>query len=134
MSSKPIRNKYRVSPAAQRTWNGRTYDSKAEMKYAQLLDVLHRSGEVVEWIEQPKTWLGIPENIYRPDFLVIPHDAMPYYVDVKGKETPAFKKNVRLWKKYGRLRLHVVKRKGDGWETKVIDPAPSARAEQETEV
>lgn len=117
------RNKYRVSPAEERRWNGRTYDSKAEMHYAQSLDLLIRAGEISAVVEQPRVTLGVPENEYRPDFLVIPRDERPYFVDVKGMETPAFKKNKRLWSAYGRLPLVVVKRKGKGWQvTEKIDP------------
>ena len=32
--------------------------------------------------------------------------------DVKGMETQAFKKHKRLWKRYGRLPLVIVKAKG----------------------
>lgn len=109
----PRRNKYRVSPPDQRTWNGKVYASKAEMSYAVHLDSLIRAGHVTEVVEQPRVCLGIRENVYVPDFLVIVmHGNLghAYYVDVKGAETQAFKKNVRLWRKYGRLPLRIVKR------------------------
>lgn len=112
------RNKYRVSAPAARTWNGKTYASKAEMLYAQELALRLQAGELAEVVEQPRLWLGVPENVYQPDFLLIPFgDAMPYYVEVKGVETPAFKRNKKLWKRYGRLALHVVKRKGSRFVT-----------------
>lgn len=131
------RNKYRVSPAHERKWRGKTYDSKAEMLYAQQLDLQMQAGDVVEVIEQPRLWLGVPENTYRPDFLVVPKGIAkrsddwiahpPYYVDVKGVETPAFKRIKKLWASYGRLDLHIVKRSGNGFRTvEVIEGGANA--------
>jgi len=111
------RNKYKVSPAAERTFNGRTYDSKAECLYAQQLDLMLQSGDVLDVVEQPRVTLGVPENVYRPDFLIIPDGELPYYVDVKGMETPKFKKDKKLWKAYGRLDLYIVKQSGKRFKT-----------------
>jgi hypothetical protein len=113
------RNKYHVAPPNERRWNGRTYASKAEMVHAQKLDLLLRAGELIEVVAQPRLWLGVPENVYVPDFLVIPKEGPPYYVDVKGVETAEFKKVRRLWVQYGRLPLHVVKK---GKTEGVIEP------------
>lgn len=111
-------NKYRVSAPEARTFNGKVYASKAECMYAQELALRLRAGELAEVVEQPRLWLGVVENIYVPDFLIIPFgDAMPYYIDVKGVETAAFKKNKKLWAKYGRLQLRIVKRSGNGFKT-----------------
>ena len=109
--------KYRVAPAHLRTWNGKCYSSKAEMEYAQLLLRLVESGQVTEYTEQPMFRLGCPENTYRPDFLVIEHTGRVYCVDVKGAETRQFKKNCRLWRAYGRVPLHVVKKTRKGFAT-----------------
>lgn len=127
---KITRNKYGVSSPERRRWNGRTYASLAEMRYAQLLH--HRLGvDIVEIVEQPSLWLGVPENTYRPDFLVIPcHDStpyMPHYVDVKGQETTAFKRIKKLWASYGRLDLHIVAANGQRFQTvEVIEGGASA--------
>jgi hypothetical protein len=64
---------------------------------------------VIDYICQPRVWLGVEENIYVPDFLVIPDGAVPHYVDVKGVETPKFKHDKKLWASYGRAALHIVK-------------------------
>jgi hypothetical protein len=104
------RNKYNVSPSTARTWRGRVYDSKAEMHYAQGLHAAMEAGHGTEIIEQPAVRLG-EDTVYRPDFLVIElATAQAYYVDVKGAETKEWRKNVKLWRKYGRLPLHVVKK------------------------
>lgn len=110
------RNKYRVASPEDRQFMGRTYASKAEMLYAVELYRMRDAGLIIDYVEQPRTWLGVPENKYVPDFLVIPRDSVPYYVDVKGIETAAFKKNKRLWAAYGYLQLYLVKRKGKGFE------------------
>jgi hypothetical protein len=113
-------HKYSVAPKAERTWQGKTYGSKAEMLYSQLLNTLLLSGELLEIIEQPRLWLGVPENVYVPDFLVVPKTTLPHYVDVKGSETAKFKRDKKLWASYGRLDLHVVKRQNRGFKTTEI--------------
>tara|TARA_R110002126_G_scaffold41505_15_gene120618 strand:- start:213 stop:569 length:357 start_codon:yes stop_codon:yes gene_type:complete len=105
-----------VAPPEQRKFMGKTYASKAEMLYAVELHMMLDAGLIIEYIEQPRLWLGVPENKYIPDFLVIPRDGIPYYVDVKGMETAVFKKNKRLWRAYGRLQLFLAKRKRDRFE------------------
>lgn len=112
-------NKYRVSPPDQRRYAGRTYGSKAEMEYAVQLHGQREAGAIAEISEQPRLWLGVPENVYVPDFLVIPCEGhgFPYYVDVKGQETQKFKRDKKLWKSYGWLNLHVVKKSGQRFKT-----------------
>lgn len=138
-------NKYKVAPPDERKYNGRTYASKAEMEYAKELYMLKKGGEILEFIEQPRLWLGVPENIYVPDFFIVyknptleewlpgrsdrgpslNDDAArdPIYVDVKGVMTSAFRRNVKLWKSYGVLDLHIVKKKGKRFVTsEIISP------------
>lgn len=113
-----MRNKYRVSAPDRRTFDGKTYASRAEMLYAQELDMRLRAGDLIEVVEQPRLSLGVRENVYVPDFLIVPAERdRPYYVDVKGVETPAFKRNKKLWARYGRLDLHIVKYKGSKFTT-----------------
>ncbi|MBL4699865.1 DUF1064 domain-containing protein [bacterium AH-315-I18] len=111
------KSKFNVSAPALRTWNGKTYDSKAEMEFARQLDFLQESGNIIEYIEQPKVYLGARENSYKPDFFVVPKDGLPYYVDVKGCETGAFIKNKKLWSIYGRLHLKIIKKQRGGFRT-----------------
>jgi hypothetical protein len=109
--------KYKVSPPDQRRLYGRTYGSKAEMEYAKLLYGLREMGDIIDFVQQPRLWLGVPENIYVPDFLVIPNGRKPHYIDVKGVETQKFKRDKKLWASYGWLDLHIVKRKGKNFST-----------------
>lgn len=127
------RNKYRVAPAEQRTWNGRTYASKAEMRRAIALHAKLESGELRVVLEQPTTRLGCPENVYRPDFMCVSADGRTWFEDVKGAETAAFKRNRKLWAAYGRAPLHIIKARG----TEVLEggadpcvPRPADEPEQ----
>lgn len=106
------KNKYNVSAACDRTWNRRTYGSKAEMLYAQVLWFRREQGTVIEYIEQPRVWLGVPENVYVPDFFVVQEGGICWYVDVKGRETAKFKRDIKLWREYGRLPLHILRHRG----------------------
>lgn len=114
------RNKFNVAAPVARSYKGRVYDSKAEMLYAQRLDLLVKIGEVVDYCEQPKVHIA-GELWYRPDFLVIEQNDA-YYVDVKGMSTSAFKKITDAWPSRIGLRLKVIKRVGDTFrETETID-------------
>lgn len=114
------RNKYRVAPAAERRWNGRTYASKAEMERAQQLRQFMEAGEVIEIVEQPRLWLGVPENVYVPDFLVLWKYGGAEYEDVKGVETAQFRRVKKLWAAYGRLPLRIVKKSGQRFRTSEV--------------
>ena len=107
-----MRNKYKVSPPEKRRALGRTFGSQAEKRYALMLEACVECEAIADYICQPKVWLGVPENVYVPDFLVVPIGSLQYYVYVKGVETAKFKRDKKLWKEYGRLALHVVKEKG----------------------
>jgi hypothetical protein len=100
-------------------YNGVRYASKAEAAYAAKLDQLQDAGEVLCWLGQPKFHLGVPENVYRPDFLVYSRDKSLVAIEVKGHETAAYKRNVRLWKNYGEIPLWIVKR---GKVDEIIEP------------
>jgi hypothetical protein len=111
-----------VAAAARRQWQGRTYDSLAEMRYAIELDALVDGEAIVDIVEQPSVKLGTdPACRYRPDFLIVQDG---YFVDVKGQETADFRRNVKLWRQYARLPLHVIKVKGDSFYTAaVVEPS-----------
>lgn len=109
------RNKYK---AVRTPYNGVTYDSKAEAEYAAQLDMemASRQKYVSWWVRQVTFALGCPENAYRVDFLVMTpgYDRVGgnfhiHAVDVKGCETPKFKKDKKLWAKYGPCPLKIVK-------------------------
>ncbi len=99
------------------------------MEYCKQLELEVNMGEIHGYLCQPKFWLGVPENVYIPDFLVIHRpDArlQPWAIDVKGVETAKFKRDKKLWAKYSWLDLHIVKKKGTRFvTTEVIDAAYS---------
>lgn len=89
-------------------YDGFTFDSKSEASYAKWLDSEKAAGRILFYVKQPKFTLGLPEMIYRPDFLVVGSNWV-VADDVKGSETAKFKKDKRLWLKYGPCPLRVVK-------------------------
>lgn len=119
MIAKPKRSKYRAVPTV---YNGVRYASKAEAGWAENFDREHGEdgcGAGCWHIRQPRFTLGVPENVYVPDFLVVEYGiaANVYAVDVKGMETPKFRRDCKLWARYGPCPLHIVKAKGAGFET-----------------
>ena len=105
------RNKYN---AVRTEYSGRTYASKAEAARAQWLDL---DPLVWFWVPQPPFKLG--DDTYRPDFLVVAKTGEIVHVwaeDVKGVETPDFKRKCKLWAKYGPCKLLVIKRQGRRWK------------------
>jgi len=88
------------------------------MLYAQHLDLLVRSGDVIDYCDQPKVHLA-GDLWYRPDFMVIePEDA--YFVDVKGVMTDGFRKVMAAWSARTGLPLRVIKKKGNNFVTTEI--------------
>jgi hypothetical protein len=113
---------------AQKTvYKGETYPSKSEAAWAEVLD---RDPVVFEVVRQPRFVLGTEPDgtphTYRPDFLVIlnPFEPLGAYLgqivaatglafcadEVKGAETPEFKKNRQAWLANGRMALRIIKR------------------------
>jgi hypothetical protein len=105
----PKRSKYRAEAT---TYGGIRYHSKAEANRAMVLDLDMEAGIVAWWVGQVKFRLGLPEAVYVVDFLVVMADGSIHAEDVKGVELPAFRKNKKLWARYGprNCPLHVVKR------------------------
>lgn len=120
-------NKYRVSPADQRTWNGRVYASKAEMEYAKILDLEQRGGIIRNLTHQPAVRLGPIDFV--PDFAAwhVASGKWRWY-DVKGVQTPAFKIKLKLWVEYGPGDLFIVKKAGKRF--KVVQVVAGGRKEQ----
>ena len=112
--NKPIR----VSPKEKRTYRDVVYDSIAEMKRAQELD-LFVGGNLSHWFRQVPFQLG-PDTSWHADFVCISYDANVWVEDVKQFETPASRRIVRLWKKYGPHDLHIIGLEGG---TQVIPAA-----------
>lgn len=82
-----------------RTYNGRTYHSKLEAKYAQDLDILQKAGEVVSWEPQYKISLDVNNQHicnYYVDFRVEYTNRRIELVEVKGFETEIYRLKRKL--------------------------------------
>jgi hypothetical protein len=126
------RSKYRN----ERTrYNGITYDSAGEARWAAYLDQRLRSGEIRAWTRQVTVMLGVPENKVRIDFLVWGNDGSSWFEEFKGTDTPAWKKNKVLWKRYGPAELRVIKAGKaaeiirPGKVAEVIGPEPTGKGD-----
>ena len=104
--------------AKRSVYNGRKYDSKAEARRARQLDDLRADGLIRWWQPKPGSFhLGVPENVYRPDFLVVGNSDV-WIEDVKGVRTEKFRHNVRLWRAYGPCPLHLI----TNGQVEIIEP------------
>jgi hypothetical protein len=112
--------------AIRTEYDGVLYDSKAEAAYALMLDDELRAGLIAGWTRQVRFHLGCPENCYVVDFLVFGLDGCGVWaVDVKGVETAKFRKDRRLWLRYGPCNLKLVKK---GLVDEIIKPKRAATA------
>ena len=98
-------NKYN---AVRTEYNGVSYASKAEARHAEQLDAEVASGITLWWLNQPKFRLGVPENVYVADALVVRPEGV-HVRDVKGVMTAKFTRDCKLWRKYGPCSLWVIR-------------------------
>lgn len=108
-------NKYNVSPKADRTFDGITFDSKFEMKAYQVLvsNLGKQYFELSPTYElQPKFRDGDGKAIrsitYVGDFL-INYKGKEYVVDTKGMETPVFKMKEKMFKYIHKKKIYKIK-------------------------
>ena len=102
----PRKHKYHAKPLE---FNGRTYPSTAQAHRAMELDALKKDGEIRDYFEEVWVILG-PDERTRVDFMVVGFGSV-WFEDVKGMETPRFRKIRKLWEKYARFTLHIIKGK-----------------------
>jgi len=86
--------RYKRSPKEDRTWNGRTYDSKHEMSVAIGLHCQQKSGEISDLKEQVP-FILVPKDgkeralTYRADFTFVENGEM-IVMDAKGHRTQLY--------------------------------------------
>ncbi len=112
--------KYRNKPTY---YDGKRYDSKAEVFRAQQLDLMLDARHIRGWERQVKFELGVPENVYRADFVVEDKDGISHAEDVKGYMTSKFRRDLRLWRSYGPMPLWILKRRSTRWKIEIVTPA-----------
>ena len=110
-------SKYRARKTA---YNGITYDSAAEARRAQELDALIEAGQVRWYVRQPTFRLGCPENVYRADFIVCYPGGGCQVEDVKGYRTAKFKRDIKLWRRYGPMMLMLKTWRRGEWRDEVV--------------
>lgn len=120
-------SKYHNRPTV---FNGVRYASRAEARRAAQLDYLYHAGAILAWSRQPLYRLGCHENVYIADFeveaLVQSGSAgvcrRVWAEDVKGRETAKFRRDKKLWKRYGPHELRILRPAGrDGeWEVENV--------------
>lgn len=98
---------WRYSNSVKQTYNGRSYRSKAEAKYAFELDLRLKNKEFKSW-EYEKSIELCGENggkvcTYKIDFVIYHHDGVTEFVEVKGFETSLWRLKWKLFRdKYGK--------------------------------
>lgn len=113
-------NKYAVAPEENRTdAAGAIYASNAEMVRATQLRMLVRAGKINCLKRQPRFHLGCPENTYVADFEYF-EDGRRWVEDVKGFKTQKFRRDLRLWRRYGPCPLKLLTWKRGRWKVEVI--------------
>ena len=111
--------KYNAHPTI---YNGMRFDSRAEATRAAEHDLLLRGGHLRSVERQVRFELGCPENVCRMDFVVTGLDGRQWVEEVKGCETPAFRRIRKLWAAYGPMPLLILKRRGSVWSKETIEP------------
>ena len=116
-------NKYHVSPAADRTYNGILYDSKKEMRYyVEVLEPLLKAGELDYVLYHVRFPVGNdPVTIYEADYVTLKdwtdHDTgadrlaawQIEVIEVKGCWTATARKKIKLFRqKYPLLKLVII--------------------------
>ena len=92
----------------------RTFDSKAEMRRANMLRLLEMAGEITDLEFQPQTYLSAAQIGYKPDFRYV-EGGVTIYEEVKGFETEGYLIRFKLWAHYGPAQLRVLKARGTGF-------------------
>ena len=96
--------------------DGIWYHSRAEAKYAKLLDLLVADGTIKSWIPQFTVKIGA-DTKWKVDFKVTENDGTEYLVEYKGFEDKIYRNKLKLYKKYRKelLPLFVVRQKSKDW-------------------
>ncbi len=110
------RSSKKWTTAKKQVYNGETYDSGFEMRYAQELDIRKKAKEIKSWERQIKIPLIVNGYVicnYTIDFIVYHPNGLKEYVETKGWATPTWRLKWSIFQAlYGNdptCRLTVVK-------------------------
>lgn len=83
------------------------FDSQAEKRYGEVLEMLVRGGEIKSYIHHPPAieLMSGPKISWRVDFLVTALDDSQYWVEYKGMKTTGYTYQLRIWKNLVRMGL-----------------------------
>lgn len=103
----PWKRKIKHKYGAKRTpYKGKKYDSKLEARYAQKLDILKMSGELLFYLEQVP--FKLPGNIkYRVDFAEFWQEEV-IFTDVKGMMTPMSRDKIKMTEDIYKITINIV--------------------------
>jgi hypothetical protein len=112
----PKTNKYHVSAAADRIYNGILYDSKKEMNYyVEVLEPLLKAGELDYVLYHVRFPVGNdPVTIYEADYVTLKfHISLPGWrievIEVKGMHTVSGDRKIKLFRiKYPKLKFTLI--------------------------
>jgi hypothetical protein len=110
------------STAKKTPYRGVLYDSKAEARRAETLDMLERAGKIASWRRAPRFDLtaGAEDVVvgwYTPDFLVVHLDGTREAIEVKGRASRDLALRLNLFRAlYPEIRLSVIDSDGNPWK------------------
>lgn len=87
-------------------YDGIRFDSKKEGRYYQELKLRVVAGEVIFFLRQ--TPFHIEGGTYRVDFQEFHSDGTVHFIDVKGMQTPAFKKSKKQVESKYPVKIEVI--------------------------
>lgn len=91
-------------------YDGILFDSKAEAARARELDLMMRADPCLWYLRQVPFTLGSPDERWRLDFAVFRGVELLRAEDIKGFKTRDLPRQIRLWKRFGRVPLWIVQK------------------------
>lgn len=91
------------------------YKNDTERAYAQYLELLKRSGEVLRYDYEPERLRLGDGSFYKPDFRVVASDLVIEMHEVKGHWREAAKVRIKVAADLHPYRFKAVKKSGNGW-------------------
>ena len=108
------------SAARPTEYAGALYDSRAEARRAETLDLLMRAGKISSWWRAPRFDFRVGKidvGWYTPDFIVEHLDGTLEAIEVKGRASRDLALRLNLFRAlYPEIRLSVLDGQGNPWK------------------